>query len=148
MPLRTFMAVCCLAGPLLLAGPARADVVVVVSQDSPVSVLSPDQVSDLYLGRLRNLPNGSTANVIEQQRDSRVREQFFRLLNGMTLKQTNAYWARLQFSGQVLPPLSLTDGKAVLTTVRSSPTAIGYIDSSEVDDSVRVVLHLKTGAGR
>lgn len=133
----------CLAGNLLLAGPARADIVVIANLESPVHALTPNQVSDLYLGRLRSLPDGTPVSVIEQEHDSQVRERFFRQLNNMSLKQLNAYWARLQFSGQVLPPTRLKDGKEIIRAVRSNRLTIGYVDSAEVDDSVRTLLRLK-----
>jgi len=127
----------------LLAMPAQADVVVVTHRDSPLRALSPAQVSDLYLGRIRSLPDGQAVIVIERERDSGLRARFFRLLNGMSLKQINAYWARLQFSGQVLPPPRFPDAGALIKTIQSSPAAIGYLDPAEVDDSVRVLLHLR-----
>lgn len=133
----------CFVGTLLLAWPASADVVVIAHPDSPVPALTPEQVSDLYLGRLRSLPNGEPVTVIEHKHDSNVRERFFRQLNRMSLKQLNAYWARLQFSGQVLPPTSLSDGKEVLKAVRSNRLVIGYVDAAEVDGSVRILLRLK-----
>ena len=127
----------------LLVGSAHADVVVIAHPESPVRALSPDQVSDLYLGRLRSLPDGESVIVVEHQPDSQVRERFFRKLNRMSLKQLNAYWARLQFSGQVLPPASLSDSKKILHEVRNNRLVIGYVDAAELDDSVRVLLRLK-----
>lgn len=130
---------------LTMAGTALADVVVIANRDNPVRTLSPAQVSDLYLGRLRQLPDGEPVIVLEYRHDSSLRERFFRLLNGMSLNQLNAYWARLHFSGQVLPPPTLADSREVLTAVRSKRSAIGYLDAAEVDDTVRVVLRLKEG---
>lgn len=127
----------------MLAMSALADVVVVTRRDSPLHELSAKQVSDLYLGRIRGLPDGQAVIVIDRALDSNLRRHFFQLLNGMSLKQINAYWARLQFSGQVLPPPRFPDAGALIKTIQSSPAAIGYLDPAEVDDSVRVLLHLR-----
>ncbi len=134
-----------LLGGLCLAWPAaaRSDVVVIVHRDNPVRTMTSRQVSDLYLGRARSFSSGDLAAIYEQPGDSPLRETFFHLLNGIDLKQLNAYWARLRFSGEVLPPVSLPDSRSVLTTVRRDRSAIGYVDPAVLDGSVQVVLRLK-----
>ena len=62
------------------------------------------------------------------------------------LRQTESrladYWNRQYFYG-VLPPATLASTGAVRRYVASDPNAIGYVPASEVDGSVRVVLHLQ-----
>lgn len=139
-----------LAGLLWLCLPlaARADVAVIVHPSNPVQTMTARQISDLYLGRIRNFGTGDyrgaiPVTVYEQPADSALREAFFRALNGMPIKQLNAYWARLRFSGEVLPPVALADSRAVLATVGSDQSAIGYVDAAALDGSVKVVLLLK-----
>lgn len=134
------MPLCVLVMAVTVTG---AEVAVVVNRENPVQSLTPRQVSDMFLGRRRTFPSGGSVLILEQDRDCSLREDFFRLLNGMTLKRLNAYWARLQFSGEVQPPPVLPDTMAVLEAVRNNPTAIGYMDSASVDLSVRVILRLK-----
>ena len=137
---RPWLAGCVLA---MATTVARAEVVVIVNLDSPVQALSVRQVSDFYLGRTRDFPGGHGALIVEQTREARTREDFYRSLNGMSLKQLNAYWARLQFSGEIQPPRVAGDSRAVLNYVRANGAAIGYVDAAVVDASVRVVLRLK-----
>jgi len=84
-----------------------------------------------------------SALIYEQPVASSLRESFFRSLNGMSVIQLNAYWARLRFSGEVLPPKGLADSRAVLEAVGSNRNAIGYVDAAVVSSSVKVVLLLK-----
>ena len=129
--------------------PVGAEVVVIVHPESSVQALTPRQVSNLYLGRSpiigrqereATLPTA----VFEHPADSPLREAFIRSLNGMTLSQLNAYWARLRFSGEVLPPVALTSNGAVIDAVRRDRNAIGYVDAKAVGGaSVKVVLRLK-----
>lgn len=128
---------------LLASASASAEIAVIANRDSPVQSLTTKQVSDLYLGRSRTLALGETLTVFEQPVDSPLRETFFLSLNGMKIKQVNAYWARLRFSGEVLPPQSLSDSKAVIEAVKRERNAVGYIDAAMVNNSVRVVLTLK-----
>ena len=122
---------------------ANADVVVIVNRDNQVSAMTAVEVANFYLGRTRVFKPEGNALILEQPRDCTLREEFFRRLNGMPIKQLNAYWARLEFSGEVQPPRALDDSRAVLDAVRKNRNAIGYIDAALVDSSVRVVLTLK-----
>lgn len=122
---------------------AQADVAVIVNLDNPIDAMTSTQVADFFLGRTRMFKSGIDAMILEHPRDSQLREEFFRRINGMSIKQLNAYWARLQFSGEIQPPPTLKDSRAVLESVRKNRNAIGYIDAGLVDNSIRVVLRLK-----
>jgi hypothetical protein len=137
--LRLFVAVAFAAA----AAGTRAEIVVVVHPDSKVQALSQRDVSDLYLGRTRSLGSARLALVLDHPRDSVLRREFFNRVNGMDIGRVNAYWARLQFSGDALPPAAVRDDRSVLDVVRRQRDAIGYVDAAHVDDSVRVVLRLK-----
>lgn len=129
-----------------LASAHAAEIAVVVNPNNPVSVMTAREVSDLYLGRSRSFvldDQKIPAAVYEQPQDSTLRESFFRALNGMNLKQLNAYWARLRFSGEVLPPMVLPDSRLVLDAVSRNRGGIGYIDAALVDTSVKVVLRVR-----
>lgn len=129
-----------------LAPVGAAEIAVIVNPNNPVSAMTAREVSDLYLGRSRSFVRDEQkllAAVYEQPQDSALRESFFRLLNGMNLKQLNAYWARLRFSGEVLPPMTLPDSQLVLDAVGRTRGGIGYVDAALVDGSVKVVLRLK-----
>ena len=127
-------------------GPAQAEIVVVVHPDSPIKAISAREVSDLYMGRTRNVRTenqSTTVAVIEQSGNDKLRESFFRQLNGISVSQLNAYWARLRYSGDVLPPPTVSGSSLVIESVRRRRDAIGYINASEVTASVRVVLTLR-----
>ena len=53
-----------------------------------------------------------------------------------------ATWARLTFSGKGVPPKELPNSADVKKFVAGNPNAIGYIEKSAVDASVKVVLSL------
>ena len=139
-----FLLLLCLEWP----GTSFADVAVIVHPDSPVQNMTARQVSDLYLGRARSFDMGDQGNTVlaaiyEQPTDSVVREVFFRSLNGMRISQVNAYWARLRFSGEMLPPSSLSDMRSALDVVGRNKNAIAYVDAKMVNRTVKVVLLLK-----
>lgn len=126
---------------------ASAEFAVIVHPDNPVQTMTPRQVSDLYLGRARSFSAAEPqatgpASVYEHPADSPLREAFFRVLNGMSIKQLNAYWARLRFSGEVLPPAALADSRAVVDAVSRNRHAIGYVEAAAAGGQVKVVLRL------
>lgn len=140
--LRRLLAACWLAW----LPSALADIAIVVHPESPLRTLSAREVSDLYLGRTRSVSVGEQRIgllVFEQPANSPLREAFFRAVNGMRIQQVNAYWARLRFSGEVLPPEPLPDSRAVIEAVARHRYAIGYVDAATLDHSVRTVLLLK-----
>lgn len=126
-----------------LSQAARADIVVVVHPESPLRQLSPQEVSDLYLGRVRSIQGSERLLILDQPRDSELRSRFFQQLNGMSLRSVNAYWARLQFSGVSQPPIPLPDSQAVIKTVHHNRLAIGYVEALSVTGDVRPLLTLK-----
>jgi len=124
---------------------ARGDIFVIVNPANPVNALTQKEVLDIYMGRKRAFPSGEYVLSFDQARDGVVREQFYRMLTGMSLSQVNGYWSRLMFTGQLLPPQPLPDDSAVLDVVRRNPGAIGYVETPPEDSSVTVILVLKQG---
>jgi hypothetical protein len=50
-----------------------------------------------------------------------------------------AYWSRIIFTGRGQPPKALPNGAEVKKRLVENPTAIGYIDATMVDASLRVL---------
>jgi ABC-type phosphate transport system substrate-binding protein len=143
----TFVTLC---GVLLLSAllgfvPGRvalADVVVVTSAQSGVERLSPNDVTDIFLGRYRKLPSGESAVPIDQPAGSSLKAAFYRQLVNKEPAEINAYWARLYFSGKTSPPLQAASPAEVLSLLASTPGAIAYIERKQLDARFRVVLDL------
>ena len=128
---------------LLLAsiesGARAEDVVAVVSAKSPVTALTQAQVADIFLGKTSRFPDGSQAVPIDQPEDSPVRDRFYAQVTGKSAAQVKAYWSKIIFTGRGQPPMQAASGAELKKMIAQNPAAIGYIDPSLVDDSVRVV---------
>jgi ABC-type phosphate transport system substrate-binding protein len=120
----------------LLAGSAAhaADIVVVVG---PGSTLTKEQVPDAFLGK-----NTSVAP-LDLPESSPIRAAFYTKVTGKDVAQVKAIWARLVFSGKAQPPKELPDAAAVKKAVAADPKAVGYIEKSAVDGSVKVLSSLE-----
>ncbi len=133
---------------LVGSGQTLADIAVIASNESPLSALTPHEVADLYLGLTRSVgAHAEFSVVVYEHPDNSLRANFYRILNGMSINQLNAYWARLQFSGAVLPPVRLPDSQAVLDAVSHHSNAIGYIETNRLNDSVKVLRLFQEGQG-
>lgn len=91
------------------------------------------------MGRYQNFPNGEAAFPIDQQPTSEIRSTFYRNLVNKSVVQMNAYWAKLLFTGRSSPPRVMSDSEAVKKAVQENKGAIGYINSTELDDNVKVI---------
>lgn len=117
----------------------QADVVAIVSVRSSVTALDKTQVADIFLGKESHFPNGVNAVPIDQAEGSAVRDEFYAKIAGETAAQIKAYWSKIIFTGRGQPPPSVSNDIEMKKRISKNPDAIGYIDRSSVDKSVRVV---------
>ena len=126
---------------VLAVSSARAGhLVVVTHSESVIHTLSREQVSRIFLGRLKLLPTGERVTVVEV---GPLRERFYQKLLGRNLAEVNAYWARLQFSGRTQPPLRLASSEDALAAVLAERNVVGYIDADLLDPRAKVLFHLE-----
>ena len=125
-----------------LANLAAAELVVVVNPKSPLASMTADQVSAIFLGKTSTLPSGGTATPVDLPESSAARDQFYSKAAGKTSAQVKATWARLTFSGKAQPPKELATAADVKKFVAGNPDAIGYIEKSAVDGTVKAILSI------
>jgi len=118
---------------------AFAQVAVVVNPKSPLATMTADQVSGIFLGKSNTLPSGGTAAPTDLPESAATRDLFYTKVTGKSAAQVKAAWSRLVFSGKATPPKELASSAEVKKFVASNPDAIGYIEKSAVDGSVKVV---------
>jgi ABC-type phosphate transport system substrate-binding protein len=118
---------------------AGAEVVAVVSAKSAVTTLSQSQLADIFLGRASSFPSGARAVPIDQPEGSAARDEFYAKVAGKTAPQIKAFWSKIIFTGRGQPPKEVANGAEVKKIIAANPDAIGYIDKTLVDASVRVV---------
>jgi ABC-type phosphate transport system substrate-binding protein len=82
----------------------------------------------------------STALLLDPLEGGAAREAFYSQVAGKSASQVKAAWSRLMFSGKGTPPKELGSSAEVKKMIASNPNAIGYIEKSAVDGSVKVLL--------
>jgi ABC-type phosphate transport system substrate-binding protein len=119
---------------LLASQAARADIAVVGHPSA--AALTKEQITDIYLGK------SQAAQPLDLPEASPLRASFYEKATGKDPAQVKATWARLAFTGKGQPPKEAADAAAVKKEVAANPKAIGYIDKSAADASVKVLLVL------
>ena len=120
-----------------------AQIVVVVGAKSSVSNLTREQAAAIFLGKATQLPGAGEPQLVDLQESNEVRKNFYLKVADKTPTQVKAIWARLVFSGKASPPKELPSSGDVKKFVNSSHDAIGYIEKSAVDSSVKVLLEVE-----
>ena len=128
-----------LVAALLLPLSLLADVLVVTGANSPSITLSKNQVSDAFLGKVATLPDGSNVVLIDQPEANPLRDEFYLKVANKSAAQAKAHWAKLYFTGRGAPPREGTDSGDIKKILNSTTGAIGYIERSSLDSSVKVV---------
>jgi ABC-type phosphate transport system substrate-binding protein len=124
---------------LALPGRAASDVIVIVSVQSQVTTMTPDQVAALFLGKIAALPDGTKLAPLNQLEGAPIRDEFYSRVVGKTPSQVKAFWSKMIFSGKGQPPAELNDDTAVRKNVAAHPGTVGYIDRANLDATVRAV---------
>jgi ABC-type phosphate transport system substrate-binding protein len=123
----------------LAVNTVMADVVAVVSSTSAIISLSNAQVTDIFLGKVNRFPNGTLAIPIDQVEGSPARDEFYATYAGKSAAQVKSLWAKIIFTGRGQPPKAVANSNDVRKLLATNPQAIGYIERSSVDTSVKIL---------
>ncbi|MET0322624.1 MAG: hypothetical protein ABW069_18020 [Duganella sp.] len=119
-----------------VALPASAEVVVIVSQKNPASRMFSEQASQFFLGK------SNLFTPVDLPESSAVRSEFYKKVADKDTAQVKALWSKLVFTGKATAPKEYASAAEVKKAVAADPKAIGYIEKSAVDDTVKVILTL------
>ncbi|HSY26429.1 MAG TPA: hypothetical protein VK832_02915 [Burkholderiaceae bacterium] len=113
--------------------PALAELVVVVNPKSTAGTMSQEQISQFFLGI------STTLRPVDQADGSPIRAEFYKKVADKEPSQVKAIWSKLVFTGKGKPPKEYSSSADVKKAIDADPNAIGYIEKSAVDSSVKVI---------
>ena len=126
-----------MAAALLLAtsGLASAEVAVIVN---PAAAKSPSQaeVANFFLGKDKSMKG------VDHKDWTATKNSFYTQVTSKNESQLKSYWSGLVFTGKGQPLPSVAGDAEVVAKVAAEADAIGYVDSSAVNDSVKVLFTL------
>ena len=136
-PERWFIAVFVLLASLNLGAQGRG-YKVVVNPSNPMSSISKDDVSRIFLKKNNKFPDGRSASPVDLAVNSSIRESFSRDVMGKSASSVDAYWQQQIFSGKDVPPAQKSEGGA-LDFVRSNGNGIAYVSAGADTDGLKVI---------
>ncbi|MDO8703177.1 MAG: hypothetical protein Q7J77_12190 [Undibacterium sp.] len=116
--------------------PALAEVVIVINPKNAAPQMTSEQAAQYFLGK------STTFTPIDQPEGSAIRAEFYKKLADKEASQVKAIWSKLVFTGKGTLPKELASSDAVKKAIAADPNAIGYIEKSAVDATVKVVATL------
>lgn len=125
--LLTFSAAACAANGIVVIGHAN------------LATLDAATLEKVYTGRVIEI-NGTPVTAINASSGSAVRARFLQAFLNEDEEKYTAYWVVRRYIGKGAPPRELTSSAAVIAYVRATPGAIGYIDESDVQPGVNVLM--------
>lgn len=93
----------------------------------------------VYTGKIIEV-NGVAVTAVNANSGSAVRNRFLQDFLSQDEDKYTAYWIVRRYVGKGAPPRELSGSAAVINFVRSTPGAIGYIDETDVQPGVKVLL--------
>ncbi|MBA5689108.1 hypothetical protein [Rugamonas apoptosis] len=118
----------------LAATPAFAtEIVVIVNPKNPATRMFSEQAGQFFVGK-------SAMFTPIEHTDGALRTEFYKKVLDKDTSQVKAIWSKLVFTGKAVAPKELASSAEVKKAVAADVSAIGYIEKSQVDDTVKVIL--------
>lgn len=134
--MKTVMTTLLLSALVAAALPVAAETVVIVSPKNPATRMFSEQASQFFLGK------SDLFTPVDQSDGSAIRNEFYKKIADKDASQVKSAWSKLVFTGKATAPKEYPSNAEVKKAVAADPKAIGYIDKSAVDDTVKVILTL------
>ncbi|WP_220347561.1 substrate-binding domain-containing protein [Thalassotalea euphylliae] len=131
-----------IAALLAVSTTTFADVAVIVNPTN-ANGMSDSDIARAFLGKLKNFADGQTIKAVNGKANSNSRVEFEKKVLKKSPAQVKAYWSKRLFTGKGKPLQELDADAQVLSLVASTPNAIGYVDASSVNGSVKVLKTFK-----
>ena len=115
-----------------------ANVAVIVNSNNS-AVIDESDLSRIFLGKIKSFSTDEKITLVNLEYNHATRDEFEEKVLNKSASQVKAYWSKLMFSGKGKPPKEFSSDKDILAFVAGTPGAIGYVDESSVDASVKVI---------
>lgn len=132
MKITKIISVIAIASTMVLAGP-----VLIVNPANSSSGLSKSEIKRVLKGKTKKL--GGQKVVLINNGDASVADPFLDGTVGMSGAEFKKFWLDQQIKGKGTAPMIQKTSAAVKLMVSQIPGAVGFVDESVVDASVKVV---------
>lgn len=127
----------CLA--LLWASVASGQVAVIAHKQVPLDTLSRAQLLDFYSCDIKYWNKALPVVVIDLKPQSEAKALFYKFL-GMPASRMKSVWLRKMLLGEGEPPAAMASEEEVLKKVASTPGALGFVGSAQINAQIKTLL--------
>ena len=112
---------------------------VIVNPSNPATQMTRLKLGEIFLKKEKRWPDGQPAVPVEPSGKSPVRQRFDQEIFGKPVIAISAYWQQMIFGGKGVPPPEKSNDAEVVTFVRDTPGAVGYVSAGADASGVKVV---------
>jgi ABC-type phosphate transport system substrate-binding protein len=112
---------------------------VIVNPSNPATQMTRLKLGEIFLKKEKRWPDGQPAVPVEPSFKSPVRQRFDQDIFGKSVMAISAYWQQMIFGGKGIPPPEKASDAEVVTFVRETPGAVGYVSSNADVSGVKVL---------
>jgi ABC-type phosphate transport system substrate-binding protein len=125
--------------PLFWSATSHGDnIVVIMNRDNPNNV-DLAYINKIYSGSLKAWPDGSPVFALDHSEESELRVLFSTQVLNRSVANMRAIWSQNIFTGKGMPPKVVSLDTEMKRLVATNRNALGYIRTSQVDPSVKVI---------
>jgi len=140
--MRAHLAQALLPALLLAAAPVRAEdasLRIVVHPANAAESTSRRELSQLFLKKITQWPDGTPVHPVEPPETSVARAYFLSDVIGKSAFAVKTFWNKRVFAGRDVPPIEKGSDEEVVAFVRATPGAIGYVGPGAAVEGVKVL---------
>ena len=122
------------------SGGVPDDVAVIVNKENPVNGLTSKDLSGILRQDKQFWENGRKIYLLMRESGATEKKVILRKIYQMDDEELKRFWLSKMFTGDISSfPKTLHSTEAVKRFVAEDPDAVGFIDATYVDDSVKVL---------
>jgi ABC-type phosphate transport system substrate-binding protein len=119
---------------------AAGEIAVIVNNENPLDEISSGDLVKIFKQEKQQWNDGRQVYLIMQEAGSREKEVMLKKVFKMSHEELKKFWMAQMFRGKISSfPKTLSSNAAVKRFVNQVVVAIGFIDASIVDQSVKVL---------
>ncbi len=115
------------------------DVVIIVNRENPVKTMKKSVLARYFLKKTTRWDSGTRVVPIDLTVSNPVRKEFSEGVLQKSPHEVEEYWIAESLTGGKSAPEIVTDSDLVKKRVAAEAGALGYLDKTQVDETVKVV---------
>jgi ABC-type phosphate transport system substrate-binding protein len=127
------------------AGETRTELVVIANKAVATNRISRNDLRPIFQTKKDTWPDGTPARPINLSESSPFRHTFDSVVLGLDPDRVARYWIDRKIRGGERPPPTVSSSALVVKLVSKTAGALGYVEASAVDGSVKVVAKIVDG---